>query len=161
MRIKTAIILLFVLGFIIALTACQSSTPSPEPTLTQEVEKVETEEVVETSPPAQPTRPVQPTQPAVEQPQVESNEPYPSPIEFVPYNPYPAPVEGEIVEWSQVEEIIESGEVTEVFQAFSLQVTITMNDGRVLVTTEPDRNAIFQLLEQCGIPCYEIRKLTE
>ena len=152
MRIYSAIIFVMLFGLVVGASACQSATPSPTPTLIENevVEKQATDIPVE-----------EPAQEPVDEPASQDTVAYPSPIEIVQYDPYPSPVDGEIVEWDQVESIIKSGEVVKVFQAFSLSVTLTLKDGHIYITEEPAKDAIFVLIEQCGEPCYNIQKVTE
>lgn len=152
MRTYSAVIVVMLFGLVLGISACQSATPSPTATLveTEVVEMQATDIPVE-----------EPTQELVDQLASQDAVAYPSPIEVVPYDPYPSPVDGETVEWEQVEGIIKNGEVVKVFQASSLNVTITLNDGHIYITEEPERDAIFLLIEQCGESCYGIQKVTE
>ena len=157
MRNYKVVGVLLVLLFIIVLSACQNGSTetesSPVPVTTNEPAIAET--IPTTAPAEEPTpiqKPVNPVNP---------DEPYPMPIEIVPYNPYPSPVAGEEIAWEEVNIIITSGDVVEIFQAYTLQVTIYLADGKVLVTTEPEYNAILRLIEECGVDCYDIRKVTE
>lgn len=152
MRTHSAVIFVMLFGLVMGISACQSTTPSPTATLveTEVVEMLATDISVE-----------EPTQGPVDQPASQDVVAYPSPIERIPFDPYPSPVDGEAVVWEQVEGIIDSGEVVKVFQAYSLSVTITLNDGHIYITEEPERDAIFVLIEQCGEPCYSIQKVTE
>jgi len=148
---------LLVLFSILALSACQNKSPETEsiPNQITADESAVAETIPTTAPAEEPTpiqKPVNPVNP---------EEPYPMPIEIVPYNPYPSPVAGEEIAWEEVSVIISNGDVVEIFQAYTLQVTISLTDGKVLVTTEPEFNAIFRLIEECGVDCYDIRKLTE
>jgi hypothetical protein len=90
------------------------------------------------------------------------NNPYPGPaIQYVPYDPYPAPGQGEQIEWARVAEILSTGNVAEVFQDYSLQVTITMKDGSGYTVTEPAKDEIFKLLDECGDACIEVKRISE
>jgi hypothetical protein len=149
--------LLLVLVLILVLSACQNESPEMEliPNQITTDESAVAETIPTTAPAEEPTpiqKPVNPVNP---------DEPYPMPIEIVPYNPYPSPVAGEEIAWEEVSVIISNGDVVEIFQASTLQVTIYLHDGKVLVTTEPEYNAILRLIEECGVDCYDIRKVTE
>jgi hypothetical protein len=48
-----------------------------------------------------------------------------------------------------------------VAQAHSLEVTLTLKDGRQLITTEPEIDAVFRVIEQCGERCADIQIATE
>ncbi len=146
-----------VLLFTMLLSACQNESPEsdsmPAPVSTNEPAIAET--IPTTAPAVEPTQIQKPVNP------VNPDQPYPMPVEIVPYNPYPSPVAGDEVAWEDVREIIRNGDVVEIFQAYTLQVTIYLADGKVLVTTEPEYNAILSLIEECGVGCYDIRKVTE
>lgn len=157
MNQKIWLVTIFVLLFAIALSACQTA-----PTPTQEPAATNAEPVAPTSEP-KPTEPSAPqaTQPPAT-PGVTGSNPYPGPtVEIVQYNPYPAPVQGEELAWSQVQALIESGDIAEVFQAYSLQITFTAKDGKMYYTVAPAKDEIFKLLDQCGEKCYEIRRKSE
>ncbi len=72
--------------------------------------------------------------------------------DFPQYREYP---------WEEIKEIINSGEVKEVFQSHALDVNIYFKDGSVISTIEPSIDAIFDLIDECGEPCEEILKGTE
>ena len=157
MRHFKVVRLLFVLVFIIILSACQNeslgtesmpvpintSEPAPGEVISTEVNPQESQELFQETDP------------------LDVAQAYPSPVEVVPYDPYPEPIDGEMIDWGEVEGLILSGEVVEVFQAFTRQVTITLADGRIIISEEPKRDAIFVIINQCGPACYNIRKLTE
>ncbi len=146
---------LFVIILSLALSACGS-----KPTVTEA--PVDTQAPVETVEQAPADTPaMDETQPAA-LPTASGSNPYPGPmVKFVPYNPYPAPVQGDTIEWSDVEALLASGEVAEVYQAFSLQITITMKDGSTVVVQAPAKNEIFTLLDKCGNSCSEIERISE
>ena len=157
MRHYKVVAALLVLLFIIILSACQTEGPeketTPNPLTTSEsavAEAIPTSASVEELPPVQ--KPVNPVNP---------DEPYPMPIELVPYNPYPSPVAGEEIGWEEISGILSDGNVVDIFQVLTLQVTIYLANGKVLITAEPEYNAIMRLIEECGVDCYDIRKVTE
>ena len=157
MRHYKVVVALLALLFIIILSACQSESPETEtaPNLLTNSESA----VAETIPTTASVEEPQPVQKPVNP--VNPDEPYPMPIELVPYNPYPSPVAGEEIAWEDISGIINDGNVVEIFQAHNLQVTIYLADGKVLITVEPEYNAIMRLIEECGVDCYDIRKVTE
>ena len=157
MNQKIWLVTVFVLLFAIALSACQTApAPTQEPVATNAGPVAPTSEPKPTAPSAP-----QATQPPAT-PGVTGSNPYPGPtVEIVQYNPYPAPVQGEEIAWSQVQALIESGEIAEVFQAYSLQITFTAKDGKLYFTVAPAKDEIFKLLDQCGEKCYEIRRKSE
>jgi len=158
----------FVLIAAVLLVACQ---PAPAPvTVTEEVAKTEAPEA--TSPPeeaslstesqaAEPAAEIAHTSEPSSQSGLEAERAYPSPLELVAPNPYPAPEGSEEVSWEQAQTLIMSGEVEQVYQTVSRQVILTLKDGRVLVADQPEMNAVFAVVENCGEPCFDIRKITE
>lgn len=70
--------------------------------------------------------------------------------------PYPAEVD-----WETAVEILNSGNVEMVFQTHSLEVTFMMKDGSEIHTVEPEIDAIFAEIEECGQPCSDIALATE
>lgn len=70
----------------------------------------------------------------------------------------PAPTR---VSWEKAKALILDGLVAAVFQAHSLEVTLTLKDGRQLITTEPEIDAVLRVIEECGEPCADIRVATE
>jgi hypothetical protein len=72
----------------------------------------------------------------------------------------PTPYPG-TVDWETAVAILHSGEVEQVFQLHSLEVTFYMKDGSQIQTTEPAIDAIFQEVENCGAPCEGIALATE
>ena len=132
------------------LAAC-SPAPTPTQAPTQIAQPSPTTEVA----PVQEV--VEPTAPAASEPAA-----YPAPVvQYVAYDPYPSPIEGEQVEWGEVETLLSSGQVAEVFQRFSLPVVITLKDGRIILVESPAKDEIFKLLDQCGAKCNVIRRLSE
>ena len=69
--------------------------------------------------------------------------------------------EEEIVDWETAVSILESGDVVEIFQTHSLDVTLTLVDGRVIKTVEPAIDDIFTAIDDCGEPCEGILMATE
>jgi inhibitor of cysteine peptidase len=73
------------------------------------------------------------------------------------------PVEqsGAYLSWVDARQMILAGEVAQVTQLHSLQVTLIMRDGRRLVTYEPEIDDVIDVLESCGEPCSEVVFATE
>ncbi len=69
--------------------------------------------------------------------------------------------DGEVVEWETAVAILNSGDVVEIFQTHSLDVTLTLADGRVVKTVEPAIDDVFTAVSDCGEPCSDILMATE
>lgn len=65
------------------------------------------------------------------------------------------------VSWVEAIRILNSGEVELVSQTHSLEVTLLLEDGRIIQTKEPDIDDIFEEIEMCGAPCKDIVLITE
>ena len=65
------------------------------------------------------------------------------------------------VSWDEAIRILNSGEVEQVFQTHSLDVTLILKDGRSIHTKEPGIDDIFDEVEKCGEPCKDILLATE
>lgn len=57
------------------------------------------------------------------------------------------------IPWQTAQEMIQGGQVKEVSQAHSLQVNLTLADGRVLHTVEPQIDEVMRVVERCGERC--------
>jgi inhibitor of cysteine peptidase len=68
---------------------------------------------------------------------------------------------GTDIEWEEARELILAGEVAQVTQLHSLEVTLELKDGRQLVTMEPEIDAVFDVVDECGEPCSDIVLATE
>ena len=151
---KSLSILLLILLFM--LSACQSASPDTAPAL-EEVEQPEEE----SSPTADPVTSVDPY-PHLAVPQ-DPNDPYPAlQVPMVSNDPYAAPVEGgTAITWEEVKTLILGGQVVEVAQLHSLDVTVVLKDGKVFYTVEPEIDAVFVLLDECGEICKDVNRVTE
>jgi ABC-type glycerol-3-phosphate transport system substrate-binding protein len=69
---------------------------------------------------------------------------------------YPPPGEGDQVEWAVAEKAILDGQVEIIVQTPSLQVTIKLKDGKVIVANEPALDEVYRAREKCGAPCAEL-----
>lgn len=67
----------------------------------------------------------------------------------------------ERVSWEEAKALILGGQVVAVFQAHSLEVMLTLTDGRQVSTTEPEIDAVLRVISACGEPCANIRIATE
>jgi hypothetical protein len=65
------------------------------------------------------------------------------------------------ISWDEARELILAGDVAQVTQLHSLQVTLGMKDGRQLVTIEPQIDDVFDVVQECGDPCAEMILATE
>jgi inhibitor of cysteine peptidase len=65
------------------------------------------------------------------------------------------------VPWEEARELILAGEVQQVTQLHSLEVTLELTDGRRLVTTEPEIDAVFNVVDACGELCEDMVLATE
>ena len=57
--------------------------------------------------------------------------------------------------------LILDGHVTQIFQTHALTVTLYMDDGSKVVTTEPAIDDVFDVVSRCGDPCSDIILATE
>jgi hypothetical protein len=90
---------------------------------------------------------------------------YPSPV-VQPLTPQTAPVypdlkDGAEVAWSQVRDIIFSGQVVKVGQTHDLNVYITLKDDRTFKTVEPAIDDVINLIKACGDLCKDIKIATQ
>ena len=133
MKIK----IVFVLTCYALLSACRGGVVTP------------TQRVLETAPPIQVS-------------------PYPYPwttptLSALTY-PYPSPDATQAVvqlTWEEAEELLLSGQVREVYQLHSLEVTLVTADGQVYRTYEPAIDDVLEVMERCGDLCAEIIFATE
>jgi len=76
--------------------------------------------------------------------------------------PFDSPISPEaVVSWEEAEALILSGQVEQVAQAHSLEVTLYLRDGRQLSTTEPKIDEVFDVIGRCGEPCADMILATE
>jgi hypothetical protein len=68
---------------------------------------------------------------------------------------------GDEIPWAEAEALILEGEVRQVVQLHSLEVTLVLrNDARVK-TTEPSIDEVFRVIERCGDACSDMVLATE
>ncbi len=77
---------------------------------------------------------------------------------FVPASLMSWPAE---VNWTTAIEILNTGQVTEIMQTHSLEVTLTLEDKSQVLTIEPTIDLIFHQVTLCGELCGEILLITE
>jgi len=65
------------------------------------------------------------------------------------------------IPWPEARELILSGEVRQIAQLHSLEVTLELTDGSRLATEEPEIDAFFDVVDRCGEPCADITLVTE
>lgn len=75
--------------------------------------------------------------------------------------PSSLPSDGAEIAWDEAVSLLHSGQVTQVFQAHSLRVVLTLRNGAQVSTMEPSIDAIFFEVERCGAPCANIALATE
>jgi len=74
---------------------------------------------------------------------------------------YPDATDGDEVSWTNAVAMILNGEVTQVTQTHDLKVTLSLKDGRTLITTEESIDDVIEIIEACGEKCKDIRIATE
>ena len=62
--------------------------------------------------------------------------------------------------WSEAASLILDGKVKSIFQTHSLDVTLTLLDGRSLTTVEPQIDAVIAIIKQCS-KCANLSFATE
>ena len=114
-----------------------------------------------------------PTPVAATQTAVPTTASYPSPMPLVTPTPesylapatlvvptqgsYPSPVSGSSpTAWTDAEQMIIKGDVTQILQTKSLDVTLTLRDGQTVTTTAPAADAVQQAITTCGDLCKDI-----
>lgn len=98
----------------------------------------------------------------VPQPSPTQEQAYPSPDPTqLPEVMYPDINDGDEVPWVRAVSMILNGEVTQVTQLHSQQVIIALKDGRAVTSMQPEMDAVFKIIEQCGEKCGDIVVATE
>lgn len=57
------------------------------------------------------------------------------------------------VSWDEAVSILNSGQVQGIMQAHNLEVTFTLQNGKIIHTKEPSIDDIFDEIEKCGNQC--------
>ena len=65
------------------------------------------------------------------------------------------------VSWNHAIDLILDGQVTNTFQAHSLEVSLQLKNGEWVSTIEPSIDTLFLVLRKCGLPCAQIGQMTE
>lgn len=65
------------------------------------------------------------------------------------------------IPWAEAQELIRSGQVVQLTQLHSLEVTLDLAEGTRLMTIEPEIDAVFDVVDACGEPCADIVLATE
>lgn len=66
---------------------------------------------------------------------------------------YPEPQSGDSVTWSQAVAMLNNAEITQIMKSASLELTLSLKDGRSLVTNEPGDGELQIVLDKCGDVC--------
>lgn len=75
--------------------------------------------------------------------------------------PVPGSEQATIVSWEEAQNLIQEGQVAQVTQLHNLTVFLTLEDGRMVQTIEPNIDDVFEVIEQCGDACADILVATE
>ncbi len=135
--------------FIFSISGCQS-TPSPAPT--QQVLPTTGSYPASTAA-ATPTTGSYPGLVAPANPTAAS---YPVPSSSVTpaVGAYPSPQSGSsTIAWTDAEQYILNGDVTQIVQTKSLDVTLTLKNGKTIKTTAPAADAVNKAMTSCGNLC--------
>jgi hypothetical protein len=57
------------------------------------------------------------------------------------------------VSWAELEALILSGKAAMVAETHSNWAIVTLRDGRSVTSREPERGAVFRIVERCGSRC--------
>lgn len=71
------------------------------------------------------------------------------------------PPDGAEISWDEAVALLHDGQVTQIFQAHTLRVVLTLRNGAQVSTMEPSIDAIFFEVQQCGASCANIALATE
>lgn len=74
---------------------------------------------------------------------------------------YPGYASGSVIAWGDATALVMNGEVTQVSQTHDLKVTLSLMDGRTLLTTEPAIDEIMKIIDSCGSLCASIKRITQ
>ena len=66
-----------------------------------------------------------------------------------------------VITWDAAVDLIKEGNVKQVFQTHSLDVTLDMKSGEQYKTTEPSIDDVFKVIDACGNPCKDMLLATE
>lgn len=65
------------------------------------------------------------------------------------------------VSWTEALKILNNGDVKLVSQSHNLEVSLVLNDGRTITTVEPNIDAIFNAIAECGEACSTVVLVAE
>lgn len=65
------------------------------------------------------------------------------------------------VQWSEAEKAIKEGRVKRITQTHARQVLLLLEEGKTLVTEEPELDDVIRVIRECGKPCDGIMIATE
>lgn len=74
---------------------------------------------------------------------------------------YPGPKSGEEVSWQAAISMMKNGEVTQIVQTKDLQLTLSLRDGRSLVTWEAAFDEVKTFIQECGAACKDIKLVNQ
>lgn len=143
------------------LTACQPApaTPTSEPAVATEAPAAATATPVEAAYPY-------PVEPQTTAPGGEES--YPAPqgqsVESTGGEsayPVPGSEQATIIRWEEAQDLLVEGRVVQVTQLHNLTVFLTLEDGSMVQTIEPNIDDVFEAIEQCGEACADIAVATE
>ena len=139
-----AVLLLFALVF----TACSSAAPTPviNTQATQPASSNQTSKVV--TPPAESNAYPAPVSASSALPTADAS--------LVALSLYPEQKSGDQIDWTAAQAMILNGEVIRVTVDADQKITIDLKDGRSLVSTEPQANAVKETISACGSACQNV-----
>ena len=153
-------LLLFVMLVLLSLVACQKdgSTDETPPILTREaVPTSDSTQSLEYPGPSAQTPPESEDPGSYPFPQAQ---PAPS-LGGISDFTYPNVEDGGELSWFQARSTIMNGYVVQVVQTHELKVLLTLEDGRTLITYEPNIDDVLKIVEECGELCKDVVVATE
>jgi hypothetical protein len=136
---KFRLIITLSLLALIVLTACTSPTPA----VTTEQPAGESQNSPTEAPPAEAyPQTAQQAVAVTEAPQVAPGQAL-----------YPEPQSGDSVTWSQAVAMLNNAEVNQIMKSATLELTLSLKDGRSLLTNEPGDGELQIVLDKCGDVC--------
>lgn len=154
-------LILVLMALALFLTACQPAPPTQisEPALATEAPTAATATPVEAVYP-------NPVQPQATAPSGEESYPAPQGQSVDGSGgesayPVPGSEQATIVSWERAQNLLSEGKVVQVTQLHNLTVFLTLEDGSMVQTMEPNIDDVFDVIEQCGEACADIAVATE
>lgn len=65
------------------------------------------------------------------------------------------------ISWEEAKQLILAGKVEQIHQFHNLTVNLLLKDGTTRTTFEPKIDAVSEVIDQCGKPCFDIIRATE